>query len=399
MASITKRGNSYRIRVSNGYDENGKQQMRTTTWHPDPYKSDAENQAALEQFAYEFQQQTKGPVLHYKTQMTYREYVKQWLETYAEQQMEQTSYACTANMLRLHVLPTLGEVKLAEITPLLLSSLYTELLMSGYLKNGTQHYYKASTIKRIHDSISSSLSTATQWGLIDSNPCDKVKPPKMNKQIEPKHFNKEQSKTFLKALDHPACNVSEQMKVFYYMALYGGFRRGELIALTWNDIDFKKNTVSITKSAAVVRGKQINKSPKNYTSIRIVNLPKSVMDMLKTYKNSQTEHRLSIGNEWQGDNYVFIQRDGRQMHVDTPTKIFRRILRTHNSHSKNHLPLISLHGLRHTSATLLIAQHVDVKTVSARLGHANTSTTLNIYAHSLKEMDSTAAKALASILD
>ena len=111
---------------------------------------------------------------------------------------------------------------------------------------------------------------------------------------------------------------------------------------------------------------------------------------------------MAIGSQWIGENHIFIQWNGKQMHPDTPYKTFKRIIKRYNETVKNEsdkLPDIPLHGLRHTSATLLISQNVDVRTVSGRLGHAQTSTTMDIYSHALKEMDEKAADALDQLLN
>lgn len=123
------------------------------------------------------------------------------------------------------------------------------------------------------------------------------------------------------------------------------------------------------------------------------------MELLKTYKLEQNKYRLSIGSQWIGENFLFIQWNGKQMDLSTPYHAFKKIIRNYNqtvTESKK-FPDIPLHGLRHTSATLLISQNIDVHTVSSRLGHAQTSTTMNIYAHSLKKMDEVAADTLENL--
>ena len=103
------------------------------------------------------------------------------------------------------------------------------------------------------------------------------------------------------------------------------------------------------------------------------------MQLAKQYRKEQLHHKMSLGPDWQGHNYIFIQWNGQQMHPDTPYKKFKKIIRRYNktvTDEKDKLPDIPLHGLRHTSATLLISQNVDVKTVSNRLGHSQASTTI-----------------------
>ncbi len=175
----------------------------------------------------------------------------------------------------------------------------------------------------------------------------------------------------------------------------------KLIALTWDDIDLNNKTININKSTGYVNKQMITKSPKNRSSIRKITIPGPIIDLIKKYRTEQLEYKLSIGDQWKGDNYVFIQWNGTQMHLASPYGTFKDITKKYNSTIKddaNKIPDIPMHGLRHTSATLLISENVDVRTVSARLGHAQTSTTMNIYAHSLKKSDEKASDALSNIL-
>lgn len=126
------------------------------------------------------------------------------------------------------------------------------------------------------------------------------------------------------------------------------------------------------------------------------------MELARNYRREQLQYRLSLGSEWVGENYVFIQANGKQMHPDTPYNKFKSIIRCYNAHiikEEEKLPEISLHGLRHTSATLMISQNVDIRTVSNRLGHTQTSTTLDIYSHALQKMDEQASSALDTLLN
>ena len=161
-------------------------------------------------------------------------------------------------------------------------------------------------------------------------------------------------------------------------------------------------TVSITKSTAIVDGKPYTKAPKNHSSNRVISVPLHIIKQLKRYRLEYNTYRISIGSQWQEradkEEYIFIQWNGLQMYPSTPYNVFKDVLRRYNSEHGEQLPDIPLHGLRHTSATLLISQNVDVRTVSNRLGHAQTSTTMNIYSHSLQSKDVAAADTLAELL-
>jgi len=418
MASIQQRGNTYRIFVSCGRDINGKQIIETTTFNPDEAKTEKQNQKALEKFAFEFEEKVKSGKYLSGEKLTYQDYIKLWLKDYAEKQLQTTTIErCTSSLDNI-ILPELGHLKLSKILPLHLQTLYNKLLENGYTVNGKHKSYNANTIKRIHQIISSTLNTAVQWQLIDSNPCKRIKPPKVTRNpADIKHFTLEEAQIFLSILNEEYTvahygrtkkdgsdsarhvethTIPTQFKVFFNMALFGGLRLGELIALTWDDIDFKNFSVSITKSTAKTKDGMITKEPKTKSSIRTITLSQNLIQMIKKYRAEQNTLRLSLGSFWKGNNYLFIQSDGSQMHISTPYHVFKKIIDRHNKTAPDNekLPEITLHGLRHTSATLLIAQNVDVRTVSARLGHSDCSTTMNIYAHSLQALDRQASDKL-----
>lgn len=186
------------------------------------------------------------------------------------------------------------------------------------------------------------------------------------------------------------------------MAIYTGMRKGELLALTWKDIDFDKSTVFVTKSVSVVHGKVLIKAPKTKNSIRVVSIPHALLLRLQQLQASQAAYRQQVGDYWRGkQDWIFTQDNGEIMSYATSYHALQNLIRRYNQlHPQaEQLPLIPFHGLRHTSATLLIHAQQNIKTVSSRLGHAQTSTTMNIYTHALREHDCQAAESLQSLLE
>ncbi|MCD7746333.1 MAG: site-specific integrase [Lachnospiraceae bacterium] len=170
------------------------------------------------------------------------------------------------------------------------------------------------------------------------------------------------------------------------------------MALTWDDIDFEKHTVRICKTAARTKKGTIIETPKSFAGFRTITVTEEALWVLLKHKIEQQKYRLSVGSYWQGENYVFTQDNGKQMDISTPNKVFQKTIRRYNETPDGQidpLPVITLHGLRHTSATILIAEGVDPKTVQNRLGHSEISTTMDIYSHALKKQDEAAAAALA----
>lgn len=401
MASVRKRGNSYQITVSNGRDGTGRQLIETATFTPDPQRTDRQNQKALEKFIFEFEEKVKSGKFLDGEKVTFSAFTEKWLKEYAAVQLEKTTVDIYKILLTVHILPVIGHLKLARIQPVHLNSLYNDMLAAR--KDGKEGGYSPTTIKRVHALISSILSTAVHWNILLENPCERVQPPKQARNTNDiKYFTLEQSEAFLGALeyDYRAGAIHLQHVLFFHMALFCGLRRGELIALTWADIDMEKGAVSVTKSTGIVGGKPYTKAPKNKSSIRVLALPASVLQLARQYRKEQVKYRLSIGSQWEGDNYIFIQWNGHQMYPSTPYSIFKDVIHRYNERTEDDaqlLPDIPLHGLRHTSATLLISQNIDVRTVSGRLGHAQTSTTMNIYSHALQKMDEKAADTLEEL--
>lgn len=426
MASIQKRGKTYRISVSNGRKPDGTQIIETTTFCPDPNRTEKQNQKALEIFALEFEQKVKSGKYLDGEKLTFQAFHEIWLRDYAEQNLDATTIATYKRLLNVHILPVIGHLKLAKVQPNHLNKLYYTL--SHERKDGRVGGYAPKTIKHIHNIISVIYSTAMKWNVVLDNPCDRVDIPKQAPTRDKiKYFDIEQTERFIELLDKDyittysahdrvddtgkTYHVAEynetrklptQFKLFYLLAIYGGMRRGEILALEWSDLNFVQHSVSITKSTTIVEGKPLTKGPKTRSSVRVVSVPAFIIELSKEWKREQLRYRMAIGSQWVGENHIFIQWNGKQMHPDTPYKTFKKIIKRYNETVKNEadkLPDIPLHGLRHTSATLLISQNVDVRTVSGRLGHAQTSTTMDIYSHALKEMDEKAADALDQLLN
>lgn len=194
--------------------------------------------------------------------------------------------------------------------------------------------------------------------------------------------------------------IETQFKVFYYFALFCGMRKGEVLALQWKDIDFINYKVDINKSVSYVNNKMIIKEPKTKNSVRTISIPDFMMNVVKQHYQEQIDKAYMLGDTWNNpQGYLFTQWNGKLMDFTTPYHKFKTLIRLYNDEVRNNdslnreekdnliLPEISLHGLRHTSATLLIADNKDIVTVAHRLGHAKPSTTMNIYAHALKKKD------------
>ena len=453
MANIEKRGNSYRIVVSMGYDINGKQKKASTTWKPDKGMTDRQIKKELERQAALFEERcTTGQYVN--GNITFMAFTEKWLVDYADKQLRPRTVARYRSMLP-RIYAAIGHIKLEKLQPYHLIEFYNNLEESGIrldtkyvctcdfnnlLKE--KHITKAalsetadvgtSTLRAIakgehitatsaekiaaalgmtqdelfepistnsgalssktilhhHRLISSILSTAVQWQVILSNPCDRVKPPKVERK-EPKYLDEVQAAHMIELLEQEPILYRTMILVL----LFTGLRRGELLGLKWEDIEFDQKLMHIRRSTLYVKEKGIfDDETKNATSTRTIKLPDAVIEMLIAYQQWQDNERSALGDAWRGSDKVFTSQDGGALHPDTISAWFSDFVR------KNDIGDISLHSLRHTNATLQIAGGVPVTTVASRLGHATPATTTKIYAHAIRSADEAAADVLQDIL-
>jgi len=426
LASIRERNGSYQITVSCGYDIHGKKLLETTTFTPDPSLTPKKRERAVKEFAQQFESRVKNGFAMDGRKITLKEFTERWLEEYAKINLQESTVTKYREELNDKILPALGHLKLSELKPHVINSFFASLSRDGARKDGKSGGYSKGTITKTRNVLSSILRSASEWEVIDSNPCDKVRLQAEDAAEKLKFFTPEQTVIFLDYIEKPykiqvgshkrfddtgipymvpnyelTKTISEQIKVLFYLAVYTGLRKGELLALQWSDIDFDTDIIHISKSVTTSGGRQICKSPKTKNSHRTVSIPHFLTERLQSLRQSQQEFQSQVGDYWQGDNWIFTQDNGKMMNYSTPYQALQDTITRYNKDKPldQQLPHIPFHGLRHTSATLLIASKQDIKTVSKRLGHAQTSTTMNIYAHALQESDKKAADILESLLE
>ncbi len=424
MASIDKRSGGYRIRVYRT-DANGKRVNATMTYVPKE-KSPSKIEKEVQKVALDFEKRVKDGLYYDGEKMTFAQYAPIWREQWAVNNLTQRGLESYEDALRLRVVPAIGNIAIGQIRPTHIQSIVADMIKKEYAPK---------TIKRTLSAINSVMRYAYDMEVIQNNPCDRVHAPKETQNNELHYFTDEQTNRFFDALErrYPCVrkghaskspktgktfNVKEytqyteipfQWRVYFNLAIYGGFRRGELCGLKWSDIDFEERTLSITRAVTKTKDGQIIKEPKTKSGIRTVKLPETTINILREWYTKQKEYSLKLGTLWKGktgkqfdDNYIFIQLDsGLMMSVDTPSHKFKEIIDMYNRMCENEeekLPSIRLHDLRHTSATLLISNGVDISTVSHRLGHSQTSVTLNVYSHWMEEKDEKASEVLERVL-
>lgn len=380
MPTIQKRGDTYRITVSNGYDAKGKQIRKSMTWDPAPGMTKKQIEKELDRQAVLFEEKVKSGTAA-DSSMKLATFAELWMEQHCKKQLAPKSIVENEKLLR-RVVAALGHLRMDKIKPLHIQQFYDNLA-EVCVNEKTGGRLSNSTIMHYHRLLSSMFNRAVLWGIIPASPL-KVQPPKVE-QKEAAHLDEDQAAALLGALeDEPI-----QYRTMIDLLLYTGLRKGELLGLEWRDIDFDKGLMQILRSSQYIPGTGIiTKGPKNKKSQRTIKCSPSVVNMLKEYRVWQTEQRLAVGDRWEDCGRLFTTWDGHPMHPDTLPRWFDKFLKRHD------LPDINIHGLRHTCASLMIASHVDLRTVSRRLGHAQVSTTGNIYAHQIQSADEAAAGAI-----
>lgn len=381
MATIEKRGDNYRIRVSCGNDEKGKHLFQNTVWLPPIGMTSRQTEKELNRVTVEFENKVKAGYFISEVNTRLSDFCPRYLEN-VQGRMSPLTLVSYKSIIRLYLIPALGHMKLKDIRPQHVQNFIRNLLEDGIRSDHRPGKLSPATVKRIYTVLQSVLHNACKLDLISTNPAnkDKIELPQMElKDVE--IFTQEESVNMLGCL----CKEPLMYQAFINLAIITGCRRGELVAFKWSDIDFKKLTVSINKSNYTIKGGGIRtKKPKTAGSIRILSIPPFCALMLKDYKKNQSLTRLQLGDQWHNEDWIFTQWNGMPMYPTTPTQWFTRFLK------RNGLKHRKFHALRHTSATLLLTSGANIKTVGSRLGHKKLSTT-SLYLHAVTSADVAAA--------
>lgn len=309
---------------------------------------------------------------------TLAEYLDSWLK-HSAGHLRPSSHLRYEELVRLHIVPTLGKAKLARLTAQQIQALYAAKRAEG-LSNGT--------VARIHATLRRALGEAEKLDLVPRNVATLVTPPSARKsRPQLKTFTPDDARRFLAAIQ------GDDLEALYTLAITTGMRRGELLALKWADIDLDAGFLQVR---ATVRHKKrtdgggyVLEPPKTARSMRRIKLAETASAALRRQRVRVAELRLAAGADWQDEDMVFPDTHGwaqRGNHI--LQRKFQPLLK------RAGLPLMRFHDLRHTAATLLLRQGVNPKVVSEMLGHTTVAMTLDVYSHVLPDMQDTATQAM-----
>lgn len=398
MASITPRKGkngeivSYRIRVSRGYDYNGKRiKPYTTEYKPPVGLTGKQLERDLIVFAEDFERQCAF-LGEANSSMRLGDFCPQYLDI-VKDTISPTTHEYYKRIINNLIIPGLGHIKLRDITPAHIQQFIQQLSkLPKAQRNGNPvvsgETLSPSSIRRYLTVLQSIFKQASKLGLISESPAkgERLTLPKAQApKIE--IFTKQEAAEMLAALE----KEDLQFQTLIQLAIVTGARRGELAALKFSDIDFEQQKITIERAAYKIKGQPLaTKPPKDYET-RTVTINESCCELLKLLKAEKVSERQRIGSQWIEGNWVFTQWNGEMMNPMTPTKQFSKFL------DRNGLRHRKFHSLRHTSATLLLYAGVNIKQVQGRLGHGDIETT-NKYLHLIEEADVEAVNKLDIML-
>ncbi|NQT73585.1 MAG: site-specific integrase [Chloroflexi bacterium] len=367
--SIQKQSkDSWRLFIDTGRDENGKRRRKTVTVQGG--KSDAQRKLR------ELLSAVDNGIPITLAKQTLAEYLQDWLQR-KESKVSPKTILDYEGIIRRYLTPRLGHIPIGKLTPHHVEELHSYMAGEGL---------SARSVQYAHRVLSQALKHAVRMEMLGRNVCDVVDVPSIRRK-EMRVMDTDEVQTFL--------NVTQESPLWpvFFLAIYTGLRKGELLGLRWRDVDLSKATISVNQTAIRIKGNGVVISePKTAYSRRMISLPASATRLLIDLKLKRKSECESHNLEWDESSLVLCNSVGEPLSPDTVTHTFSRALESAG------LPHMRFHDLRHTHATLMLKEGVHPKVVSERLGHASINITLDIYSHVLPGMQEMAAEAFEQAL-
>lgn len=431
MPSIKKRGDTYRIMVSLGYDMEGRQIRKTTTFTPPENVTPGKGEKMAMSYSHEFEKRCQGMV-NMDENIRFSELHDWYYDQIAVHKLKPTTFYNSKEMMKLYVLPYIGNMKLKEINTARIDALFNELFRNGrkketyqlrnpnlipegtrrpvsrrsgvnlntvktciqgtpvtrdtaerlaetlsmklkdaFIKGECSGGLDVGSIKRVRSALSPIFSTAVKKELLLKNPVTNATTP----GSEPKErvfLDAAQCKELLGFADEITNpQVARAIKVL----LFTGMRVGELTALHWDEVDMEAASLVVKYNLYRLESEYHLTTLKTKSSIRMIAVPPQVIEILKEQKAWQEQRKTEVGSRWLDRGTIFTGQYGEYMNKTYINTEFKELLRKHD------FPNVHIHDLRHANASRLINMGVPVKVISEHLGHCDTRTTENIYAH------------------
>ena len=369
---------SYNIKVYRGQDMDGRQLAPYCTTFPvEPTWTEKFARKKAEAFAANFEKDCRMGITS-ASNKRFDEYCEYVLTLKEQRGTIKHTTLTRYRELTKRIYPAMGHIKIANLQAPMLNQFYSDLQGIGLCGKTVKHY---------HALISVVLAQAVKEGIVPYNVAERATLPKLV-QKEPNYFQPEQVDAIRDALEQEPL----RWKMLVHLFLITGARRGELLGLKWGCVDFEQSRIHICNNVIYTPDRGLYEdTPKTEKSKRYIVLPAETMDLFRQYRKWQMEERLRLGAYFIDRDFVFTQDNGEPLHPDSVTNYLTKFSRKYN------LPHINAHAFRHTMASILYYHGVDSVSVSRRLGHAQVSTTANIYAHIIEDADQRNAEILSDI--
>ena len=320
--------------------------------------------------------QQRGIFMAVPQRLTVGQFLTRWLKDSVHPSVRESTYVGYEVQVRRHIVPALGDTPLAKLQPQHLQSYYRAQLDSGLSPR---------TVQFQHRILHLALGKAVRWGSAARNIAELVDAPRVPAKMM-KALNPTQAKAFLEAVGQ------DRLEALYVLTLCTGLRRGEVLALSWNDMDLDNGTLAVRQTLVKVKGGWSLSEPKTAGSRRVVRLPSVALNALRRHRVRQLQERLLAGSRWQETGLVFTTSIGSLIDGNNLLRAFQRHLQ------RLGLPVMPFHGLRHSAATLMLALGIQPKVVAEMLGHSRIGITMDIYSHVLPDLQHEAALKMDGLL-
>jgi integrase len=307
------------------------------------------------------------------TKIKLAEYLADWLAT-EKTIMRQSTWSHYSQLTSAYIIPNVGKITLRDLRTEHIQKLYNCLGGQGV---------GAPTIQKIHKLLRSAVGNAAKTGTIPRNPVAFAHPP-AGSVSEMKILDDSQVSQFLISI------IGHRWEALYYLAIATGMRRGELLGLKWEDIDWLKQTVKVERQ--IRPGDQSFQPLKTRFSRRTITIGAKTIQVLHDHYERQQKTRKNSGSKWVENSLVFTNTHGGPLCANHMTRVFQELLEACG------LPKIRFHDLRHTAASLMLNNGIPPIVVSRRLGHSKASTTLDVYGHLIDSMQEEAATLMDNLV-
>lgn len=369
--SIVKRGKKYSIVIYLGTDEKGKKKQKWISGFNTKKEAERELNKVLVQVE-------SNDYINVE-KMKVRDYFNHWLDTYVDINLEKTTADGYRICIEKRINKRLGDIQLQKLKPFHIQSFYDFLIKEGRIdgKGGLS----PKSVIQTHRILRKALSQAVKLQLINKNPADYVEVPK-KKTFHAKVLNESDIPKFLNIFK------STDIYIAIVLAIGVGLRRGEVLGIRWNDIDFKNKTISINQTLLHGNKGYIFSTPKSEKSRRTIVISDSILYILNEVREKQCDDKRKLGKSYNDSGLIICKNDGSPINPSTFSHVFSKVLKD------NYFSHIRFHDLRHTNATLMLKNNIPAKIASERLGHSSIGITLDLYSHVLNEMQEEAAEKL-----